>query len=97
MLFLSRKIDEKINIGDSSWVRFCGIKDGDAVFIICDDGRMKLWSLIMNGKPYWFSNNTSMKYVGYSRGEASLGFDAPDNVIVLREEVEDNRGNKDGY
>lgn len=88
MLFLDRKIDGKINIGETSWVRFCGIDDGDALFIICDDGKMRLWRLIMGGRPYYFKNETAMKYTGFKMGQATLGFDAPHNVLVLREELE---------
>lgn len=88
MLFLERKIDEKINIGTDSWVRFCGISEGDALFIINDNGRMRLWSMLLNGKPYYFSNGTEMRYVGFNRGQATLGFEAPQNVLVLRKEVE---------
>lgn len=88
MLFLERKIDEKINIGTDSWVRYCGISEGDALFIICDGGRMRLWSMVLNGKPYYFANGTEMKYVGFNRGQATIGFSAPQDVLVLREEVE---------
>lgn len=88
MLFLERKIDQKINVGTDSWVRFCGIYEGDAVFIICDGGRMRTWVMMLNGKPYYFENNTEMKYVGWSRGQASIGFAAPNGVTILREEIE---------
>lgn len=88
MLFLSRAVDEKINIGTDSWMRFCGILDGDAVVTLSDNGRTKIWSMMLNGKPYYFENGTELKYVGFNRGEAQFGFNAPQNVLVLREEVE---------
>lgn len=88
MLFIRRKPEEGVYIGDS-FVTFDHFADGIGHFTIRDGDRERVWYMKPQGKAYWFRNGTRMELYDFVDGIATLRFDAPDDVKIDRYEIEE--------
>lgn len=88
MLFLKRKQGEGIYVGDS-FVQFDHFADGIGHFTIRDGDIERTWYMRPQYKPYWFRNGTRMALEDYVGGVVTLSFDAPEDVKIDRDDIEE--------
>ena len=87
MLVLGRKIDQSIIIDKT--IILTVIKYNSKSMVISIDEKLhtidKLSAMVLNIN----NDKVNIVYLGYQHGQTKIGFDAPMNINIIREELRD--------